>query len=231
MDTVTDAEGHAGNREPGECRHPRQAKGDAEPVQAGEPLGLPQEERHPDAGERRGRDQQPGRRARQAVTVDYPGAPSREDARYRRVDLIADVMDAAVPASHPLAGLPSVHLADMACDVWVGAAASDACSHIVTGLCAAAGFSPDVQHQCREWDAVAGLVAAGMGVALAPRSAQPLRPRDLAILPVAGAPATRLVFALTRAGAEQDPATRAVLESLVAVAAARPDGITPHWPA
>src|SRR6202012_4275306 len=28
-----------------------------------------------------------------AVTVDYPGAPSREDARYRRVDLLSDVMD------------------------------------------------------------------------------------------------------------------------------------------
>ena len=36
-----------------------------------------------------------------AVTVDYPGAPSREDARYHRVDLIADVMDAVVPAGHP----------------------------------------------------------------------------------------------------------------------------------
>lgn len=161
-----------------------------------------------------------------AVTVDYPGAPSREDARYRRVDLIADVMDAVVPASHPLAGRPSIHLAELAGDVWVGAAASDACGHIVTGICAAAGFSPDVQHYCREWDAVAALVAAGVGVALIPRSAGPLRPRDLSVLPVAGAPATRLLFALTRAGTEQDPATRATLEALEAVAAARPDGIT-----
>ena len=111
-----------------------------------------------------------------AVTVDYPGAPAREDARYRRVDLIADVMDAVVPADHPLAGRSSIDLTDLAGDVWVGAAASDACGHIVTGICAAAGFSPDVQHYCREWDAVAALVAAGVGVALIPRSAQPLRP-------------------------------------------------------
>jgi DNA-binding transcriptional LysR family regulator len=159
------------------------------------------------------------------VTVDYPGAPSREDARYRRVDLIADVMDAVVPAGHPLAGRESIGLAELAGDVWVGAAASDACSHIVTGICAAAGYSPDVQHYCREWDGVAALVAAGVGVALIPRSAQPLRPRDLAVLPVAGAPATRLLFALVRAGTELDPGTHAALEALCAVAAARPDGI------
>jgi DNA-binding transcriptional LysR family regulator len=69
-------------------------------------------------------------------------------------------------------------------------------------------------------------VAAGVGVALIPRSAQPLRPHDLAVLPVAGAPASRLLYALTRAGTEQDPATRAMLEALAAVAAARPDGLT-----
>jgi DNA-binding transcriptional LysR family regulator len=164
-----------------------------------------------------------------AVTVDYPGAPSRQDARYRRADLIADVMDAVVPAGHSLAGRSSIDLTELAGDVWVGAAASDACAHIVTGICAAAGFSPDVQYHCREWDAVAALVAAGVGVALIPRSAQPLRPHDLAVLPVVGAPASRLLFALTRAGTDLDPATRATLEALSTVAAARPDGLTaPH---
>ena len=43
-----------------------------------------------------------------AVTVDYPGAPAREDARYRRVDLIADVMDAVVPGG-PSARGPVIH--------------------------------------------------------------------------------------------------------------------------
>ena len=160
-----------------------------------------------------------------AVTVDYPGAPSRQDARYRRVDLIADVMDAAVPLGHPLAGRASVELTELAGEVWVGAAESDACRHIVTWICAAAGFAPDIQHYCREWDAVAALVAAGTGVSLIPRSAQPLRPR-LAMLPVAGAPASRLLYALVRAGTEQDPGTAAALDGLSAVAAARPDGMS-----
>jgi hypothetical protein len=62
-------------------------------------------------------------------------------------------------------------------------------------------------------------------VALIPRSAQPLRPRGLAVLPVAGAPASRLLFALVRAGTELDPGTRATLDALCAVAAERPDGL------
>jgi DNA-binding transcriptional LysR family regulator len=163
-----------------------------------------------------------------AVTVDYPGAPSRQDARYRRVDLIADIMDAVVPADHPLAGRPRVDLAELATEVWVGAAAGDPCGHIVNGICAASGFAPDVRYHCQEWDAVAALVAAGAGVALVPRSAQPLRPPGLTVLPVTGAPATRLLFALLRAGTEADPATATVVETLRAVAAARPDGIMSH---
>jgi DNA-binding transcriptional LysR family regulator len=156
-----------------------------------------------------------------AVTVDYPGAPSRQDARYHRVDLLTDVMDAVVPAGHPLARRSSVDLGELSGDVWVGAAASDTCSHVVSGICAASGFSPDIQYCCREWDAVAALVAAGVGVSLIPRSAQPLRQCGLAVLPVTGAPASRQLFALTRAGAEMDPGTRATLGAMTGVAAAR----------
>ncbi len=145
------------------------------------------------------------------------------------MDHIGDVMKALVPADHPLAGRPSVSLSELACDVWVGAAASDACGHIMTGICAVAGFSPDVQYHCREWDAVAALVAAGVGVALIPRSAQPLRPHNLAVLPVTGTPPSRLLYAPTRAGTEQDPAPHALPEALEAVAAARPDGRS-RWP-
>ena len=68
-------------------------------------------------------------------------------------------------------------------------------------------------------------MAAGVGVSLIPRSAQPLRPGGLAVLPVAGAPASRLMYALVRAGTETDPGTAAVLGALRAVAAARSDGV------
>ncbi len=86
-----------------------------------------------------------------------------------------------------------------------------------------AGFSPDLRHHCTEWDAVASLVAAGAGVALIPRLAQPLRQTDVVVCPVIGTTASRLIFAAVRAGAQNDPSTAAVLAQLKAVAAARPD--------
>lgn len=153
------------------------------------------------------------------VTVDYPDAPSRQDARYRRVDLIDDVMDAVLPADHPLASRSRIHLTDLATETWVGAAASDPCGYIVNGMCAASGFTPGIRHLTQEWDAVAALVAAGAGVSLVPRSAQPLRASGLAVRPVTGVPATRTLFALLRAGTEADPATASVLETLVGQAA------------
>lgn len=160
-----------------------------------------------------------------AVTVDHPGAPSRRDTRYHRVDLIADVMDAVLPAAHPLAGRAEVELADLARDVWVGSAHHDPCGHVVTGVCAMAGFTPDIRHHCKEWDAVAALVAAGVGVALVPRLAQPLRQEALVTRPLVGEPASRRFFALVRSGTQQDPGVAAVLAALREVATARPDGI------
>jgi len=160
------------------------------------------------------------------ITTDFLGAPTRQDARYHRTDLIVDVLDAVMPLGHPLANPRGVRLEDLAGEVWVGADPGDSCGHIVTGVCAVAGFVPDTRHHCKEWDAVAALVAAGAGVALIPRLAFPLRQRDVLICPVLGQPAARLLFTLTRAGTQLDPGTAAVIELLREIASLRPDGIT-----
>jgi len=153
------------------------------------------------------------------VASDFADAPTRNDARYHRIDLVTDVMDAVFPAGHPLADPNGVNLVDMAGEIWVGAQPGDACSHITAGVCSAAGFVPDTQHHCKEWDAVAALVAAGAGVALIPRLAYPLRQANVEICPVIGEPATRVLFALVGAGTQLDPGTAAVLETLQAIAA------------
>lgn len=154
------------------------------------------------------------------IASDFLGAPPRSDARYHRIDLVVDVMDAVLPAGHPLADPNGVSLADLAGEVWVGAEPGDSCSHITAGVCSAAGFVPDTRHHCKEWDAVAALVAAGAGVALIPRLAYPLRQKNLEICPVVGQPASRVLFALVGAGSQVDPGTSAVLDMLQAVAGA-----------
>ena len=87
------------------------------------------------------------------------------------------------------------------------------------GLCGRR-LQPDIAHRCAEWGVVASLVAAGCGVALIPRLAQPL-PTDVVVCPVVGTPATRQIFAAVRAGAQSDPVVAAVLETLQAVALER----------
>jgi DNA-binding transcriptional LysR family regulator len=156
-----------------------------------------------------------------ALAVDYRDAPTRRDPRYHRVDLLVDRLDAVLPAGHPLADPAGVRLESLAAEPWVDSAPADPCALITAALCAAAGFSPDVRHHCTDWDALAALVAARLGVALVPRLAQPLRPAGLVVCPVIGAPAARLIFAVVRAGAQADPTTAAVLAMLELVAADR----------
>jgi len=154
------------------------------------------------------------------VASDYPEGPPRHDPRYHRVDLLADPLDAVLQAGHPLASPGGLRLETLATEPWVGSDVGDPCSQILQSVCAAAGFSPDIVHRCAEWDVVAALVAAGCGVALIPRLAQPLRD-DVVVCPVVGTPATRQIFAAVRAGAQDDPVVAAVLETLTAVAGER----------
>ncbi|MFB9376635.1 LysR family transcriptional regulator [Kineococcus gynurae] len=162
------------------------------------------------------------------VTVDHPRSPTRGDARYDRVDLLHDVLDVIVDTGHPLAGRRTVDLAELRDDVWIAGRDDDACEQVFTGACAAAGFTPDIQHFTHEYDALAALVAAGAGVGLIPRLALPLRQTDLAILEITGTPPARSVYAATRAGRTTDSPTAAVLTALRAVAADRPDAFSPH---
>jgi DNA-binding transcriptional LysR family regulator len=163
------------------------------------------------------------------IAVDYRDAPLRSDPRYTRFDLLTDRMDVVLPDSHPLATdearTEGIRLELLADEPWVCSAPTDPCSMIMTAVCAVAGFSPDIRHHTQEWDAAAALVAAGAGVALVPRLAQPLRPDGLVTCRVVGAPASRLIFAIARAGSHAAPPALAVLETLVAVAGERHDAV------
>src|SRR6201995_3073734 len=126
------------------------------------------------------------------------GTPPRTDARYFRVDLLTDIMDAVLPEGHPLADPDGVRLAALATEQWVSPAPDDPCAATTLVACAAAGCRPEIEHFGLEWDAGSALVAAGAGVALVPRTAQPLRQTGLVVCPLLGPPAARLLFADTR---------------------------------
>jgi DNA-binding transcriptional LysR family regulator len=160
-----------------------------------------------------------------AVCVDYAAVPPRTDRRYRRRQLLVEPLDLALPGGHPAtATADPVALPDLAEDPWVVGEPGSCCGAITRAVCAAAGFTPDIRHHVDDWQAVAALVAAGAGVALVPRLAQPVGRDGLVLRPVAGAPPTRTVFAAVRAGADRNPLLAAVVDALVA--AGRPTGRT-----
>ena len=153
-----------------------------------------------------------------AVAVDHRRVPPRNDPHYHRIDLLSDPMEAALPVDHPLAGAAEVELADLAGDVFVSAAPGSSCFEVTLGACASAGFNPDVRHHSTDWHAVVSLVAAGCGVALVPRLAQPLARPGLVLRPLAGRGAARNIFVAVRAGAQDEPVLAATLDALIEAA-------------
>jgi DNA-binding transcriptional LysR family regulator len=153
-----------------------------------------------------------------AVAMECSAAPQPGDARFHREPLLGDVLDAALPAGHPLAGGGPVRLAELAGEGFVAPPVGWSCDEVLLAGCRAAGFSPRVAHRSGDWQAVMALVRVGLGVALIPRLAQHRPPAGVVFAPIAGSPPQRHVFVACRRGAEAAPAVRALFDALHEVA-------------
>ncbi len=157
------------------------------------------------------------------VAMVCEGAAAAADARFVRRDLGADLLDAVLPAGHPLAAQDELALADLHDEDWVAPPAGWSCEQVVRASCAAAGFTPRVHHRSADWAATMALVSAGFGVSLVPRLAQ-VRPPDGAMLrPLAAPVPARHLFTACRSGAEASLAIEATLDALVGSAPLRDD--------
>ncbi|MFI7127291.1 LysR substrate-binding domain-containing protein [Nonomuraea sp. NPDC050153] len=79
----------------------------------------------------------------------------------------------SVPPSHRLAGRARVRVDELAGEELVTLEPGYGLRQITDELCAAAGFVPRIAFEGQETETVRGLVAAGLGVAVLPRSAHP----------------------------------------------------------
>jgi DNA-binding transcriptional LysR family regulator len=120
------------------------------------------------------------------------------------VDALADEpMVAVVPTDHALAGQREVALAALASETFVlyrrptGPGLYDA----VIAACRAAGFSPVIGQEAPRMASTISLVAAGLGVSLAPASMRRMHMEGVAYLDVSGAPqlVAPLLLAVRRA--------------------------------
>ncbi len=157
-----------------------------------------------------------------ALVFGYDGPPP--DVPNRGGDLTwlpltVEPVDLVLPPDHPAGRRRAVRLSDLAGDTWIGGCSR--CRQHLVDRCRDAGFEPRLAHETDDYVAVQALVAAGLGVTLLPRSAlRAFRHPEVVVRssPTLGDRHVGLVY---RPGAEQVPATRAFVERLVQVVAAR----------
>lgn len=95
----------------------------------------------------------------------------------------------ALPARHPRARQKVVALASLASEPFIlfPRHVAPGLHDTITSMCVGAGFSPLVHQEASSWPSVVGMVEAGLGITIAPMSAQALRPRGVVFRALSGA--------------------------------------------
>jgi DNA-binding transcriptional LysR family regulator len=155
-----------------------------------------------------------------AVTYDYPVLGAAADPALELEPLCLDHMVVALPPGHGAASSGRVTLADLVTAQWI-APHSSVCRDALEFACRSAGFAPAVVSETNDYQAMQGLVAAGVGVALLPRLAVAVSRRpDVILRPLDNTVIERVTFIATRAGAYQSPLVTAFRAALRMAAAA-----------
>lgn len=151
-----------------------------------------------------------------AVTFSYEGSDLGQGEAdvdmFVTHHLLDDPVRCAVPALHPLADAPVVHLADLAEERWI--AGCPRCRGHLLALCDDAGFRPHVAFETEDYVAVQGFVAAGLGVALIPDMIlHSITHPEVRILPI-DPPSHRWVYVVTTSDLARVPAVAATIDAL-----------------
>jgi DNA-binding transcriptional LysR family regulator len=126
--------------------------------------------------------------------------------------LLSDRLVGLVPEGHRLASAESVGIGELAGEPWI--AGCPRCRGQLVQVCAEAGFTPRIDFATDDYPAVAGLVGAGLGVAVLPRLAvESVRGRGVREVRVEPA-VRREIVALTLPDLEHVPAVAATLVQL-----------------
>jgi DNA-binding transcriptional LysR family regulator len=154
-----------------------------------------------------------------AVVGEYGLVPRQLDPSLERRDLLVEPVLVAVPARHPATG-PTVRLAELGRDRWIGAAVDSPGLELLHRGCGVVGIEPTVIAHCADESLALTLVAAGMGLALVPASAADQhggpdrRLEGVRLLTPVDPSLRRTVTAVARRSGVNDPAIGRLLDSL-----------------
>ncbi|MEU5263135.1 LysR family transcriptional regulator [Amycolatopsis sp. NPDC021455] len=143
----------------------------------------------------------------------------RDDATV--VPLLDDPPALLVGDRHPLAHRRSASLAQLADDAWITRADNHPVAEALTRSCRAAGFEPQIAYEAHDYQEAQAMVAAGIGVALAPTLAlDGVRP-GVKVLPLRPRTAVRRILLVRMTDHALTPAAQAFAELLRRSATAR----------
>jgi DNA-binding transcriptional LysR family regulator len=150
-----------------------------------------------------------------ATIVQSPLAPSAPRAGLDYLPIAADEMQVAVAADHPLAAHASVTLEELRDEPWLITEVAGTCadSNVVLNAFRDAGYEPNVRFESEDYQALQGMAASGIGVALIPSLALISSRNDVVVLPLRGRAPARHILAAVRSG-EDDPLVEHMIEAL-----------------
>jgi len=169
-------------------------------------------------------DSLPRLRSRQldlVVTYEYDLCDLPDDGGLLRRLVYRDPFRVVLPRDHPLAARRALRLAELEHAAWIVEPRPD-CHHFTVKACATEGFDARVSCESSSYYLAQALVAAGLGLALLPDLALDTVHPGVVAVPLEGDPFVRRVYATCRAGEEDMPSIRTMIEMLERQGAVQP---------
>jgi DNA-binding transcriptional LysR family regulator len=154
-----------------------------------------------------------------AVVLDWYNKPLPVPEGLVKASLLDDPADVAMSEGHPLADRAEVDLEDFADDEWITWGEGEFCHEWLMFTLRAKGIEPVIAHRAEEHHTQLSMVAAGLGVCVAPRLGRDPMPTGVRTVPVRHR-VRRHVYAVWRADADRRPSIRAAVEALRSAGAA-----------
>ncbi|MGO4604084.1 LysR substrate-binding domain-containing protein [Terrabacter sp. 2YAF2] len=149
---------------------------------------------------------------------DYPWQRIK-DEELATVTLMSDPTLLLLPREHELAHARAARVEDLRDQQWI-VRDEHPVADVLRRLCQAAGFEPSVAFAANDYQETQGMVAAGIGIALAPQLAlSALRP-DVVAVPLESSPSRRILLAQL-AGRHLSPSAQQATEVFRSIAGAR----------
>ncbi|MBJ7902700.1 LysR family transcriptional regulator [Streptomyces sp. NPDC004549] len=148
-----------------------------------------------------------------AVVLDWYNKPMPVPDGLVKAPLLDDPAEVAIPAGHPLADRAEVDLAEFAEDEWITWGEGEFCHEWLIFTLRSRGVEPLVGHRAGETHTQLALVAAGLGVCIAPLLGRDPVPPGVVLVPLKQR-VRRHVYVVWRADADRRPSIRAAVEAL-----------------